>query len=193
MNKTTKNYKNFYYPPGGILVWIIIFLEILTFGMAIIAMSYNAQEEIKIFNESRLKLNNLIGVINTFILLTSGFFMAVSVNYAKKNNHKKFNVYLKITMLLGVFFLVLKSYEYFEKLSHNIYLETNTFFTYYWLLTGFHYLHVLIGLFILLAIYFNKDKNNLTKNLFDIEASAAFWHMCDLIWLILFPTLYLIF
>ncbi|WP_258931956.1 cytochrome c oxidase subunit 3 [Flavobacterium oreochromis] len=127
MKNTTTNYKDFYYPPGGILLWIIIILEIITFGMAIIAMNYSAQEEIKIFSESCLKLNNDIGLINTIILLTSGFFMATSVNYAKKSDHKKFNLYLKITMLLGVLFLILKSYEYFEKLNHNINLDTNTF------------------------------------------------------------------
>ncbi|OWP82777.1 hypothetical protein BWK59_14060 [Flavobacterium davisii] len=126
MKESKTDYKNFYYPPGGILLWIIIILEILTFGIAIIAMNYSAQEEIEIFSESRLKLNNQIGLINTVILLTSGFFMAEVVNQAKKNNNKKFSLYLKITLLLGFLFLILKSYEYFEKLNDNISLDTNT-------------------------------------------------------------------
>ncbi|QYS88971.1 cytochrome c oxidase subunit 3 [Flavobacterium davisii] len=193
MKESKTDYTNFYYPPGGILLWIIIILEILTFGIAIIAMNYSAQEEIEIFSESRLKLNNQIGLINTVILLTSGFFMAEVVNQAQKNNNKKFSLYLKITLLLGFLFLILKSYEYFEKLNDNISLDTNLFFTYYGLLTGFHFLHVLIGLFILLGIYAKRNKIPLNQNLFDIEASATFWHMCDLIWLIVFPTLYLIF
>ena len=69
-------YKNFYYPPGGILMWIIIFLELITFGIALIALVYHRQSEIAVFHTSRLHLNVTIGAINTLFLLTSGFFMA---------------------------------------------------------------------------------------------------------------------
>ena len=73
----------------------------------------------------------------------------------------------------------------------DIILDTNTFFSFYWMLTGFHIIHVIIGL-VLLFITERNIKNNKSK-LEDVEASATFWHMCDIIWLLLFPIIYLIF
>ncbi len=77
------NYKNIYYPPGGILLLIIIFLELITFGIALIAMVVYSKEEPTIFHESRLLLNSTFGAINTIFLLTSGFFMAKMVENFK--------------------------------------------------------------------------------------------------------------
>ena len=77
--------KNIYYPPGGILMWIIIYLELITFGMALLAMVFYSTEEVGVFHESRLLLNTTLGMINTIFLLTSGFFMAESVRLFKEN------------------------------------------------------------------------------------------------------------
>ncbi len=76
MQKTAIDYKNIYYPPGGILLWIIIFLELFTFGIALIAMVYSSKEEPEIFHSSRLLLNTTIGAVNTVFLIVSGFCMA---------------------------------------------------------------------------------------------------------------------
>ena len=73
------NYKNIYYPPGGILLWIIIFLELITFGIALVAMVYTSKEAPEVFHESRLLLDSKIGTVNTIFLIVSGFFMAQSV------------------------------------------------------------------------------------------------------------------
>jgi nitric oxide reductase NorE protein len=73
MYKTIISYKNIWYPPGGILMWIIIFLELFTFGAALIAMVFYGNQELEIFHDSRLKLNTTYGMINTLFLLTSGF------------------------------------------------------------------------------------------------------------------------
>ena len=80
------NYQNLYYPPGGILLWIVIFLELFTFGIALIAMVVYSKNEPEIFHNSRLLLNPTIGVINTLFLIISGFFMAKSVHCLKENN-----------------------------------------------------------------------------------------------------------
>tara|TARA_R110002050_G_scaffold57866_6_gene130201 strand:+ start:5535 stop:5810 length:276 start_codon:yes stop_codon:yes gene_type:complete len=78
------NSKNIWHPPEGILMWIIIFLELFTFGAALIAMSYYSNQDIELFHDSSLKLNTTFGMINTLFLLTSGYFMAVSVTELKK-------------------------------------------------------------------------------------------------------------
>lgn len=185
--------KNVYYPPGGILIWIVIFLELITFGMALVAMVFSAKEDPILFHESRLQLNIAFGTINTVLLLTSGFFMANTVHELKRNNQSKAQKLLLITMLFGLLFLVIKAFEYHSKIEAGLLMGTNTFFTFYWLLTLFHVVHVLVGLVILGSVYIGIKKKNSDTKMEDVEASAAFWHMCDLIWLLLFPVIYLIF
>jgi nitric oxide reductase NorE protein len=191
MNKTAIDYKNIYYPPGGILMWIIIFLELITFGMALIAFVHYGAQEPEVFHQSKLQLNTTIGAINTLFLLTSGLFIANAVSFYKEGNTKKMSLFFKLAMLGGFLFLLLKSFEYYTKIESGITLETNTFFSFYWLLTGFHIIHVLMGLIILFITGRSIRKNN--AKLENVEASATFWHMCDIIWLLLFPVLYLIF
>ena len=182
--------KNIYYPPGGILMWILIFLELITFGAALIFLVINSKEDPEIFHQSRLNLNATFGAMNTIFLLTSGFFMATTVHQFKTNNYQKASLYLNITMLGGILFLILKSVEYYLKINAGYTIGYNSFFTFYWLLTGFHVIHVIVGLVILL--FMQNGIKNKTALIEDVDASAAFWHMCDLIWLLLFPTLYLI-
>lgn len=193
MQPTTINYKNVYYPPGGILLWILIFLELITFSAALIALSVYSRENPEAYHNSRLLLNSTYGAINTLFLLTSGFFMATSMQQLKKRNFDKSTFYLKLTMLGGFLFLVLKSIEYSGKISHGLTIGYDTFFTFYWLLTLFHVIHVLVGMIILISMYFSIKKKREAVSIEDAEAGATFWHMCDLIWLLLFPVLYLIF
>ncbi len=193
MENEVKDHKNIFYPPGGILIWIIIFLELITFGIALIALVFYSKEDPTLFHDSRLQLNITFGTINTVFLLTSGFFMANTVHELKQNHQLKAQKYLLITMLFGVLFLVLKLVEYNAKLDAGLTMGSNTFFTFYWMLTLFHVIHVIVGLVILISVYIGINKKNSTTKMEDVEASAAFWHMCDLIWLLLFPVIYLIF
>ncbi|MDP3353979.1 MAG: cytochrome c oxidase subunit 3 [Flavobacteriaceae bacterium] len=187
------NSKNFYYPPGGILLWMIIFLELFTFGIALIVMAIYSKDEPQIFHNSRLLLNTTFGAINTLFLLTSGFFMAKSVEKFKENNVPKASFFLRLTILGGFLFLILKVVEYFDKIEAGYTIGYNTFFSFYWMLTLFHVIHVVVGLIILMFLYSGINKKKAKTELVDVEASAVFWHMCDLIWLLLFPVIYLIF
>lgn len=187
------NYKNIFYPPGGILIWIFIFLELITFGGALVAMTVISNSQHELFHTSRLQLNINYGSLNTIVLLASGFFIATAVHLFKKNNFKLSSRYILLSMLFGVVFIVIKAFEYSHKFDEGITLEYNTFFTFYWLLTGFHLIHVIVGLFILTLFYFSLIKKEVVLKAEDFEAGTAFWHMCDLIWLLLFPVIYLIF
>jgi len=84
MKETKINYKNIYYPPGGILMWILITLELITFGIALIALVFQSRENPELYHESRLMLNTTFGAINTVFLLVSGFFMATTVHFFKQ-------------------------------------------------------------------------------------------------------------
>ena len=193
MKTETINHKDLYEPPGGILIWILIFLELVTFSAALIALSVYSRENPEAYHQSRLLLNSTYGALNTLFLLTSGFFMASSMHQLKKQNFDRSAFYLKLTMLGGFLFLGLKTIEYTEKVAHGLTIGYDTFFTFYWLLTLFHVIHVLVGMVILISMYFSIKKKKEQTNIEDAEAGATFWHMCDLIWLLLFPTLYLIF
>ena len=193
MNTVISDTKNILYPPGGILLWIIIFLELITFGIALLSMVYFSNQEPESFHTSRLLLNTTIGMTNTIVLLTSGLFMALSVQELRTNNRKKTRFYLLLTMLFGLTFIVLKFVEYSQKIDAGLILGFNTFFNYYWMLTVFHVIHVLVGLVILISLYFGIRKEESSTAMEDVEAGAAFWHICDLIWLLLFPIIYLIF
>jgi len=192
MESEQVNYKNIYYPPGELLMWIVIFLELFTFGAVLIALVISSKEDPEAYHQSRLHLNAAFGATNTVFLLVSGFFMATSVQQFKASNIEKTLFYLRLTMLGGLLFSILKSTEYYKKIEGGFGLGYDSFFTYYWLLTSFHVIHVIVGLVILAFMYYGIKKSDQDTVLEDLEASAAFWHMCDLIWLLLFPTLYLI-
>jgi len=193
MQSKEVNSKNIYYPPGSILMWIIVFLELMTFGMALVAMAVYSKQESQIFHNSRLFLNTTYGAINTLFLITSGFFMVLSVQFFKENKLHKSRLFLKLTMFGGLLFLVLKGLEYYQKIEAGFTIGFDTFFTFYWMLTLFHLIHVVVGLVILFSVHITLGKKKTNLKMEDFEASAAFWHMCDLIWLLLFPMIYLIF
>lgn len=187
------NHKSIYYPPGGILMWIIIYLELFTFGMAILALAYYGSLEREQFHVDSQLLNKFTATINTILLLTSGFFVAKAVHFFKEKKIEKTTQFMLWAILSGFGFLILKSYEYYEKIEMGLTMGKSSFFTNYWLLTGFHWIHVLVGLIILIFIRRSILKSKTEASLEDIEASATFWHMCDIIWLLLYPVLYLLF
>jgi len=185
--------KSIYYPPGGILMWFLIILEIFTFLGATLIFVYYRHNNLEEFAQSKAHLSQITGTINTIILISSGLFMALSVNYLKENNTKKSANYILLGMILGFVFLIIKSFEFYAKIDAGIGFNYNDFFTFYWLMTGFHFVHVLFGVGLLAYMYFAIKKNKYNnQNIFDVEASATYWHMCDLIWILIFPVLYLL-
>jgi len=184
--------KNIYYPPGGILIWIIILLEVLTFTIGIAVFVYQKSGDTEAFTQSQLLLNKAYATINTIVLITGGFMMATSLHLLKAGDHKKSLSWIRGASGMGLLFLCIKGYEYFEKIAHGLTIDYDSFFTFYWLLTGFHFIHVLVALIILLFLARGIRKGRYSKDDYlDVESGAAFWHMCDLIWLLLFPVLYL--
>ncbi|MGJ8642853.1 MAG: cytochrome c oxidase subunit 3 [Luteolibacter sp.] len=178
------------YPPGGLLIWSLVLMELLTFGVALIAFVISGRSEPEIFQAGREHLNSYFGVANTVFLLASGYFMAAAVERFKKGTNAR--PLIHCAMVGGILFLVLKGIEYHEKIESGLTLGHDTFLTYYWLLTVFHLMHVLVGLIILAVLHRRLRPAAKTMQPEDFEAGAVFWHMCDLIWLILFPVIYLL-
>lgn len=188
-----ENTRAFLYPPGGILIWIIILVELVTFAAGLIIFSIQRLANPEMFANSGQLLFQELALANTIILITGGYFMAMSVKQLKLGDNQKSSTWTLAAIITGIGFLILKSFEYYQKLEHGISLDYNSFFTFYWLLTGFHYLHVLIATLILTGVYFQIRMGKYSKdNFLDVESSAAFWHMCDLVWLMLFAVVYLL-
>ena len=180
-------------PPGGILVWLLIILEVFTFLGASLVFLYYRGNNLPVFIESQEHLNPILGTVNTILLITSGYLMAVSLVYLRNNDNKKSAKLMLWGVLLGVLFLVIKGFEYYTKIEVGIGFSHNMFFTFYWMMTGFHFIHVLFGVGLLTYMQ-RAIKNNKynSKDLFDVESSITYWHMCDLIWILIFPILYLL-
>lgn len=180
-------------PPGGLLIWIVIYLELLTYGLAFFSLAYYGSIEKDLFHKHSQLLDKPIAVVNTIILLTSGFLIAKGVHFFKYKQNQKSGRYFTLAMLFGLTFLVLKMIEYKGKINAGLDMDYSTFFMFYWLMTGFHWVHVFVGIIISFFVRKMIVKNDSNADVLDVEAGAAFWHLCDLIWLILFPMLYLLF
>lgn len=178
-------------PPGGVLIWFVIFLEIMTFTAGIYFFNSYKQEHRELFLEMQKKLNFNFAICNTISLITSGYFVALGLDYLKNAKREKSRLFLLVGIIFGFAFIFLKTFEYHEKISQGFTTSFNTFFTFYWFLTFFHYMHVIVATMILIFIYL-KLKNPKDDEVNTFEVGAALWHMCDLIWIILFPTLFLI-
>ncbi len=180
-------------PPGGILVWLLIVLEVFTFLGASLVFLYYRGENVSEFSTSQSHLNPILGTVNTILLITSGYLMANSLVYLREDENKKSANLMLWGILLGILFLVIKGFEYYSKIDAGIGFSYDTFFTFYWMMTGFHFIHVLFGIGLLAYMQRAiKNKKYTSKGLFDVESSITYWHMCDLIWILIFPILYLL-
>jgi len=170
--------------PGNPIMWLLIASELVIFGAILIGFSAARLAEPEVFAASQDHLNRLAGAINTMVLLTSGLCAALAVYYQSKNDTLKTRLWLFAASLLGIVFLVVKFVEYAEKFDAGISTETNTFFMFYFMATGFHALHVIFGIVILTIVGWKNSMEN-------VVTGASFWHMVDLIWVLLFPLIYL--
>ena len=179
--------------PGDLAIWFLIFAELLVFGVFFIVYSVQRLNHVEMFNQFQSTLNRDIGVVNTLLLITSSYFVVLAVRAIGQGNAKGCIHWLNYTLLLGSGFLVFKSIEFYGKFSHGIGLDTNTFYFFYLSLTMFHFIHVFIGMLIIAAVIFKAKRGKYTKaEHTGVETAASYWHMVDLVWLILFPLVYII-
>ncbi len=171
--------------PGNPMIWLLIISELLIFGVGFAGFVITWLREPEMFRASQDTLNRLAGAINTMVLITSGLFAALAVRAEAEGRTRAMRLHVAVAITLGGVFLGVKAVEYSTELAAGHTIDTNPFFTLYWLLTGFHALHVVMGMVILAVVAFWHSLANL-------ETGAAFWHMVDLIWVILFPVAYLL-
>jgi nitric oxide reductase NorE protein len=179
--------------PGDLAMWFFILAELTVFAFFFIGFAISEQLNPDMFAEGKSQLHQQSGLINTVALITSSFFVALALNVMNKGQNKQASVFLLIAKLVACIYVWIKISEYFLLFEKNIGIETNTFFTLYFLITAFHLMHVLLGMVILCFINFSAYKGKYTMdNLSGFESGASYWHMVDMLWIILFPLIYVI-
>ncbi|MFM6854849.1 MAG: cytochrome c oxidase subunit 3 family protein [Sphingopyxis sp.] len=178
--------------PGDSGVWTFIIADLMGFAMFFLVFSAGRVASPGLFEQSRRHLDSQLGLVNTIILLTSSLFMVQAVHAARRGDRGATLRHLVLTMVMGMGFAVVKMVEYSAKASAGVTMLTNEFFTYYFVFTGIHFLHVIIGLAALGMMVGRARRDPLNARfMLWIESVGSYWHMVDLLWIMLFPALYL--
>lgn len=192
-------------------MWLFLITEVLFFGGIFAAYMVYRSKYPEAWMEGSGQLDVLLGSVNTVILLCSSLAMALAVWAAQTGQKDKLVKFLLLTMFLGTTFLVIKGFEYSSKFSHGLvpvegmfhpdHLENpnvnpanvQLFFGFYFGMTGIHALHMVIGLGVMVALVLRARKGRYTPESYaGIELTGLYWHFVDIVWVFLFPLLYLL-
>lgn len=176
---------------GDLGVWLVILLELLTFAILFVAFAFARNGELEVFKASQKTLNLHAGALNTVLLITGSWCVACAVRAVQRDACALGARWLLASLACGAGFIAIKLGEYAEKLQAGIDPSSNTFYMFYIFLTGFHFLHVVVGMLALLYLWFKTRRGVYgSHNSHALETGAAFWHMVDLLWIVLFPLVY---
>jgi nitric oxide reductase NorE protein len=179
--------------PGDPDVWVFIMAELAMFGAFFVAYIIYRAGDRTLYDASQLMLDRGLGILNTLLLITSSWAVASAVALTRKNLRTAGARHLGLGILLGLGFVVVKFFEYTAKLEAGLTLQSNDFYMFYWCLTGIHLLHVIGGSVILLVCWKNARAHRYgPAEMRGLETGASYWHMVDLLWIFLFPLLYLL-
>jgi nitric oxide reductase NorE protein len=179
------------YPPGDLAIWVFIFAELAAFFALFVAYAFTRLKHLELFNAMQLTLDSDAGMLNTLLLITGSWCVARAVAAIKANHAAHSAHWLLAAIGTGIGFLIVKYFEYGAKFAAGIDLETNLFYTFYLLLTLFHAMHVVMGMAILFFVW-NKTRRGgySSHDHRGMETGASYWHMVDLVWIVLFPLVY---
>lgn len=167
---------------GDFLLWILVWSELAAFGVMLVAFMVTGIVQADKFAAARQHLDPLIAALNTAVLLTSGWQAARAARPGAPRNEPRGALIL--AALLGFLFVAIKLFEYRGEIGYSGDEGYGAFFELYFLLTGFHLLHVLFGAFVLLLVSWRADRSN-------VLLITTLWHAFDLIWIVMFPLVYL--
>lgn len=174
-------------PTGKLAVWWLIASEIVIFSGVLVPYIINRVSHPE-WAEQSAYTNTWAGAFNTIVLLTSSLF-AVLAHYAStQGDGKKAARYLRFTVLGGLIFLIVKGFEWHHEISLGFTLPSGGFWSFYYLAAGIHGAHVLVGMIVMLFVAAAASKN---QDLHRVENAGIYWHFVDLVWIFLFPLLYI--
>lgn len=184
-------------------MWLFLFTELLLFGGMFLLYSVYRFQYADEFHIAAKELNTIMGALNTAVLLTSSMTIALSI-VAIQRGQKDLSVILQITtIVLALFFLVNKYFEWTAKFHHGIYPGSEEllakssgeilFFGLYYVMTGLHGVHVVVGMFLIAVMTRQTRTGIIHKDSYvRLENAGLYWHLVDIIWIFLFPLFYLI-
>ncbi|MCX8560759.1 cytochrome c oxidase subunit 3 [Mycolicibacterium mucogenicum] len=173
--------------PANKDLWVFVLGDFVIFGAYFVIFMVSRHQERDLFIESQRHLSLNIGVVNTLVLLASSWFVARAVQLTRGG---EFGRARKLTVgggACGVVFILAKAYEWSAKIAQGHTFPSNNFFMYYYMLTGVHLFHVAIGL-VFLAVAYTELRHG--KRVGPVETGATYWHMVDLLWIVIFALLY---
>lgn len=177
--------------PGDLAIWFFILAEMLAFAVFFASYAFARASDPELFNFYQQTLDRNAGALNTLLLISGSWFVVLAVQAAHRDDQKAVPRHIALGMLCGAGFLVIKAFEYAEKFGAGISLSTNTFYMFYISLTFFHFMHVILGMVILAVIWKQARRGAYRPGECNVlESGAAYWHMVDLLWIILFPLVY---
>jgi nitric oxide reductase NorE protein len=171
--------------PGDPMMWVLVFSELVAFGLFLGAFIVARAVRPAVFASGQAALDLTLAGCNTIVLVTSGWAAAKGAASARADEGRRARLWLLLAMALGGAFVAIKLAEYAREIGGGVGLETSMFFTLYFLLTGFHLLHVCLGIVILAVVWRRADPVH-------VETGTVFWHTVDLIWIVMFPIIYLV-
>jgi nitric oxide reductase NorE protein len=178
--------------PGVDGVWVFIGADSVIFAILFLTFMQDRLKNPALFEASRHTLNMHLGGIDTLILLTSSWSVALAIQALKRDLNDRVPRYLLGGVLTGLMFVLSKSIEYFQKFAHGLTPGTNPFYMWYFTLTGIHLVHVLLGTSLLAFLWIKSRSGAFSSAQREVpESVASFWHLVDLLWIVLFPLLYL--
>jgi cytochrome c oxidase subunit III len=186
-------------------MWVFLVTEVLFFGGLFITYTVYRYFYPAAFAAASHELDIMLGGINTAVLITSSLTMALAVHAAQLGQRQRLMMFLVATMVLGSVFLGIKGVEYYHKFAeHHVPGATfqfekeyarhaQIFFSLYFIMTGLHAVHMIIGIAVLLVMWVWAWRGGITAEYAaPIEISGLYWHFVDIVWIFLFPLLYLI-
>lgn len=179
--------------PGEEGIWFLIMGDLLVFTLLFAVFLHYRSLEVPLFNASSALLNQAFGIINTLFLLTSSLCVVLGLQAIRIGRQPLAPRFFTGALVFGIGFSVVKFLEYREKIHAGYTLHSDNFFMFYYVLTGTHFLHVVVGLVVLSLMIMLARKESLSKREMQLlEGGGCYWHLVDLLWIILFPLLYLV-
>lgn len=179
--------------PGELGVWVFIIGDMLMFALLFGVYLYYRAADPALFSDAQTGLRQDLALANTLLLLTSSWFVVLGLSAFRSGNRQMCSRLYGLAMACGLGFVILKYVEYGEKFAAGVTINTNEFYTYYFVLTGIHLLHVVVGLGALLFLIKVSSKPAVTTaDHTNIESGCLYWHMVDLLWIVILAIIYLI-
>lgn len=179
--------------PGDGVVWLLVLIELLTFGLLFLSFAVARWREPEVFAQGQGALSLNTGAVNTLLLVGASWCAARAVHALRVNKIPAGARWLFAALAAAVGFLIVKSHEFIGKIAVGFDWATDSFTMLYTLLTGFHFLHVLVGAIVFSMLGWKARQGAYGPNHLNApESGAVFWHMVDLLWMVLFPLVYVI-